>query len=45
MQPSSQFYLEGEVEHNDYILTDDEKQRCLTVCVSRAKSPSLVLDL
>ena len=38
-------YLEGEVEHCDYILTDEEKTRCLTVCVSRATSPTLVLDL
>ncbi len=38
-------YLEGEVEHNDYILGDDEKARCLTLCVSRARSPLLVLDL
>ena len=38
-------YLEGEVEHNDYILSDEEKTRCLTVCVSRSLSPLLVLDL
>ncbi|MRD47943.1 PDR/VanB family oxidoreductase [Caenimonas koreensis] len=38
-------YLEGEVEHNDYILSDEEKTRCLTLCVSRARSPMLVLDL
>jgi vanillate O-demethylase ferredoxin subunit len=38
-------YLEGEVEHNDYILSDDEKQRCMTLCVSRSRSPLLVLDL
>lgn len=38
-------YLEGEVEHNDYILSDDEKTHCLTLCVSRARSPVLVLDL
>lgn len=38
-------YLEGNVEHNDYILTDEEKTRCLTVCVSRARSPVLVLDI
>lgn len=38
-------YLEGEVEHNDYILTDDEKTRCLTLCVSRARGPMLVIDL
>lgn len=38
-------YVDGEVEHNDYILSDDEKKHCLTVCVSRARSSSLVLDL
>jgi vanillate O-demethylase ferredoxin subunit len=38
-------YLEGEVEHNDYILSAEEQQRCLTVCVSRARSRTLVLDL
>lgn len=38
-------YLEGEVEHHDYILSEEEKRRCLTVCVSRAKSANLVLDL
>lgn len=38
-------YLEGEVEHNDYILSDEEHKTCLTLCVSRARSPLLVLDL
>ena len=38
-------YLEGEVDHRDYILSDDEKQYCLTACVSRAKGASLSLDL
>jgi ferredoxin len=39
-------YTQGEVEHNDCILSDEEKQTCLTPCVSRAKSGStLVLDL
>jgi ferredoxin-NADP reductase len=38
-------YLEGDVEHNDYILSDEEKARCLTVCVSRSRGPLLVLDL
>ncbi len=38
-------YLEGDVEHNDYILSDEEKTRCLTLCVSRSRSPLLVLDL
>lgn len=38
-------YLEGEVDHQDYILSDEERRSCLTVCVSRAKSATLVLDL
>ena len=38
-------YLEGDVEHNDYILSDEEKTRCMTLCVSRSRSPILVLDL
>lgn len=38
-------YLEGEVEHNDYILSDEEKTHCFTACVSRAKSARLVLDI
>lgn len=39
-------YVEGEVEHNDCILSDEEKQTCMTPCVSRAKPGStLVLDL
>lgn len=38
-------YLEGEVDHQDFILSDEEKASCLTVCCSRAKSATLVLDL
>lgn len=38
-------YLEGEVEHNDYILSDEEKTGYLTACVSRATSKVVVLDL
>lgn len=38
-------YLEGEVEHADFILEADEQARCLTPCVSRASSALLVLDL
>ncbi|WP_048438964.1 PDR/VanB family oxidoreductase [Caenimonas sp. SL110] len=38
-------YLEGDVEHNDYILSDEEKTHCMTLCVSRCRSPLLVLDL
>lgn len=38
-------YLSGDVEHNDYILSDEEKQHSLTLCCSRASSATLVLDL
>ena len=38
-------YTEGEVDHRDYILSDSERDTCLTVCVSRAKSKTLSLDL
>ena len=39
--------LEGEPDHRDVFLTDAEKlaNDRMTVCVSRAKSPRLVLDL
>jgi len=36
-------YIEGDVEHHDFILTDEEQRRCLTTCVSRARG-TLVLD-
>ncbi len=38
-------YLEGEVDHQDYILNSDEQCEYLTACVSKAKSELLVLDL
>jgi vanillate O-demethylase ferredoxin subunit len=38
-------YIEGEVDHRDYILTDEEKAHSVAICVSRAKSRCLVLDL
>ena len=38
-------YLSGEVEHQDCILDAGEQQNFLTLCVSRAKSELLVLDL
>jgi ferredoxin-NADP reductase len=38
-------YVDGEVDHRDYILTDEERSKCLTVCVSRAKSKTLSLDI
>ena len=38
-------YLAGEVDHRDLVLSHDARAEYLTVCVSRAKSPLLVLDL
>lgn len=37
--------LEGEADHRDMILSDDEQANSITVCCSRAKSDRLKLDL
>ncbi|WP_083454523.1 PDR/VanB family oxidoreductase [Nostocoides japonicum] len=39
--------VEGEIDHRDSILTDEEREAgdCLCICVSRARCPRLVLDL
>ncbi|MER8117794.1 2Fe-2S iron-sulfur cluster binding domain-containing protein [Streptomyces sp. SID8366] len=37
--------LEGEVEHRDELLTDAERHDSMLICVSRARSERLVLDL
>jgi len=37
--------LEGEADHRDLVLSDHERLRTIMVCVSRAHSPKLVLDL
>jgi vanillate O-demethylase ferredoxin subunit len=39
--------LEGEPDHRDFYLTDDERARGdqMTLCCSRSKSALLVLDL
>ncbi|MFF1251815.1 PDR/VanB family oxidoreductase [Pseudarthrobacter sp. NPDC058329] len=39
--------LEGEIDHRDSVLTEEERQAndCMMVCVSRACSKKLVLDL
>lgn len=39
--------LEGEIDHRDSILTDEEKAAgdCMFICVSRARSGRLVLDM
>lgn len=38
-------YLEGEVDHQDFILSEEERAHCMTICVSRSRSGSLVLDI
>ncbi|MCY1464499.1 Phthalate 4,5-dioxygenase oxygenase reductase subunit [compost metagenome] len=38
-------YIDGEVDHRDFILGEDEKHDHLLICCSRAKSANLVLDL
>ena len=39
--------LEGEPDHRDYFLTDSEKAsgKVIQICISRSKSPKLVLDM
>ncbi|OQR59254.1 oxidoreductase [Streptomyces maremycinicus] len=37
--------LEGEVEHRDELLTDAERDDSMLICVSRARSERLVLDM
>jgi phthalate 4,5-dioxygenase reductase subunit len=38
-------FIEGEVDHRDLVLSDDEKKHDIMICVSRAKSPTLTLDI
>lgn len=37
----------GEPDHRDYVLSDEEREsgKMMTICCSRSKSPTLVLDL
>ena len=37
-------YLEGEPDHQDMILSDDERERDVLICCARSRSPLLVLD-
>ena len=37
--------LEGEADHRDLVLFDDEMADFIMVCVSRALTPELTLDL
>ena len=38
-------YLEGEPEHRDVVLDDDDRERYVLVCCARSKTEELVLDL
>ncbi|MFI6355496.1 PDR/VanB family oxidoreductase [Streptomyces sp. NPDC050743] len=37
--------LEGEIDHRDELLTDEERGDSMLICVSRARSDRLVLDM
>ena len=38
-------YIAGEPDHRDLVLSDREKRSEIMICVSRAKSPELTLDI
>ena len=38
-------FTEGEPDHRDLVLSDKEKKSEIMICVSRAKSPTLTLDI
>jgi ferredoxin-NADP reductase len=38
-------YLEGEPDHNDFVLTDAEQKEWVMVCCARSNSEKIVLDL
>jgi phthalate 4,5-dioxygenase reductase subunit len=38
-------FTDGEPDHRDLVLADDEKRHDIMICVSRAKSPILTLDI
>ncbi|MFD3648271.1 PDR/VanB family oxidoreductase [Streptomyces cyaneofuscatus] len=40
-----QLVLEGEIDHRDELLTDDERGDSMLICVSRCRGGRLVLDL
>lgn len=37
--------IEGEIDHRDMVLMDDEKSNTIMICVSRAKTGGIILDL
>jgi len=38
-------YLEGEPDHNDFVLTDAEQKEWVMICCARSKSQNIILDL
>jgi len=38
-------YVEGEPDHRDVVLDDDDREQFMLICCSRAKSPMMVLDI
>ncbi len=38
-------YVEGDPDHQDMVLDEDERAEYLCVCCSRSRTPLLVLDL
>lgn len=38
-------FTEGEPDHRDLVLSDKEKKGEIMICVSRSKSPTLILDI
>ena len=38
-------YLDGEPEHHDTVLDDEDRKSYVLICCARSKSPVLVLDL
>ena len=38
-------YLAGEPLHRDTVLDEEDRQAFVMICCSRAKTPTLVLDL
>ena len=37
-------YVEGEPEHRDTVLDEDDRKRYVLICCARSRSPTLVLD-
>ena len=38
-------FLDGEPEHRDLVLDEDDRKEFVLICCARSKTPTLVLDL